>query len=174
MASDPGRTLLDPSAFEGLYRSTVAAVHSLARRILGRELADAATQEVYLRAWRKRESFRGEAAASTWLHRLARNELVNQARTRARAPRLEPQVDAGSEPQRGPRASDLQLDLEVALEQLPNGARQIFVLHDVEGLQHAEIAERLGISVGTSKSQLHRARALLRAALLPWSEADDE
>jgi len=167
---------LDLLAFEGLYRATVGRVHTLARRLCGREHADEATQEVFLRAWRKRGSFRGEAAPAAWLSRLARNELVNQARARARRD----EAELGEEPparlagQRANRGSDLKIDLERALADLPDGARWVFVLHDVEGQAHAEISERLGISVGTSKSQLHRARALLRAALYPWSEADDE
>lgn len=171
-ATDPRPAALDLAAFEGLYRATVARVHSLARRLVGREHADEATQEVFLRAWRKRASFRGEAGAAAWLARLAHNELVNQARARDRRPAVALVDEPAARPARD--RGDLALDLERALAGLPAGARCVFVLHDVEGLAHAEIAERLGVAVGTSKSQLHRARALLREALFSWSEAPHE
>lgn len=167
------------AAFERLYRGTVGRVHGLARRILGREHADEATQEVYLRAWRKLGSFRGEASFPTWLHRLATNEILNlrarlerRAAAEAAAPAREI-AEAGGAARAGAQ-SGLLLDLEAGLERLPAGAREVFVLHDVEGLNHAEIARRLGVSVGTSKSQLHRARGLLRAALFDWTEADHD
>ena len=99
------------------------------------------------------------------------NELVNQARRGGRGFSL-PLEDL-EEPDRVPpgadEAPDLRLDLERALERLPEGARLVFVLHDVEGWSHVEIAEQLGVSVGTTKSQLHRARRLLREGLFSWS-----
>lgn len=153
----------DRAAFEQLYRGTVARVHALARRLLGARAAEEATQEVYLRAWVALPSFRGEARVATWLHRLARNTLINLLA------RAEPSAREGDEAlagqaERGAPA-ETRLVLEEAIERLPRGARAVFVLHDVEGLLHEEIAARLGCSVGTSKSQLHRARQLLRAAL---------
>ena len=160
---------LDLSGFERLYRATTARVYTLARRLVGSGGAEEATQEVYLRAWCRRDSYRGEAAASTWLHRLAVNELINQARGVRRRPEA---VELERDPTRSD-SDDLRLDLERALERLPDGSRHVFVLHDVEGLRHDEIADRLGVSVGTSKSQLHRARVLLRRALRSWSEASD-
>ncbi|HEX6884105.1 MAG TPA: sigma-70 family RNA polymerase sigma factor [Planctomycetota bacterium] len=157
----------DRAAFERLYRGTVARVHALARRLLGAREAEEATQEVYLRAWAALPGFRGEARVATWLHRLARNTLINlvaRAEPFARAgdEALEAQAERGA-------ATETRLVLEEAIERLPSGARAVFVLHDVEGLLHEEIAARLGCSVGTSKSQLHRARLLLRAALSPAS-----
>ena len=162
---------LDLPAFEDLYRATVARVHTLARRLLGPREADDATQDVYLRAWDRRASFRGEAAASTWLHQLARNELLNRLRRLRGEERPSTVVDDGpASPPRESR-SDLRNDLEAALKRVPSRARAVFVLHDVEGHPHDEIARRLGVTAGTSKSQLHRARALLRAELFGWSEA---
>lgn len=152
----------DLAAFERLYRATVARVHTLARRIV-REDADEATQEIYLRAWRHLGRWRGEASVATWLHRLALNTLLDLAARRERR-------ESGGEDALGgvvaPGARPgARLELEEAIATLPEGARRIFVLHDVEGLAHEEIAALLAVSVGTSKSQLHRARLLLRTAL---------
>ena len=171
---DPGQSSIPLADFEALYRATIARVHGLARRLVGGVEADDAAQDVYLRAWHKRASFRGEATAATWLLQVARNELVNRARARLSRPRSEPSIEvADPRIEARERSSDLREDLEQALERLPLGARSAFVLHDVEGLRHGEIARRLGISPGTSKSQLHRARALLRKELFPWSETDE-
>jgi RNA polymerase sigma-70 factor (ECF subfamily) len=152
----------DVAAYERLYRATVARVHTLARRFLGETDADDATQEAFVLAWRRLATFRGESEFSTWLHRLAINCFVSRARRR------EPEEKSG--PVIGERASrpldrDAALDLEAAIARLPGGARRVFVLYDVEGHRHEEIASLLGVSVGTSKSQLHRARLLLRDAL---------
>jgi RNA polymerase sigma-70 factor (ECF subfamily) len=158
----------DPQAFERLYRMHVARVFSLARRMMGPDRAEEATQDVFVRAWEKLGSFRGEAAFGTWLHRLAVNLLLSQ-RTRVgrdRA-RLDPTDDAlEHRPGRAPRP-ELVMDLDTAIGRLPEGARQIFVLHDVEGYKHEEIGSLLGIAAGTSKAQLHRARMLLRSHLEP-------
>lgn len=153
----------DLGAFERFHRSTVARVHTLARRLLGSARADEATQEVFLRAWRGLASWRGEASAATWLHSLARNTLINlAARAELRACGGEAELAARQAPLARP---GLRLELDEAIAALPAGARAIFVLHDVEGFSHEEIAARLGLALGTSKSQLHRARLLLRAAL---------
>jgi RNA polymerase sigma-70 factor (ECF subfamily) len=161
----------DTQAFERLYRAHVGRVFSLARRMMGPETAEEATQDVFVRAWEKLGSFRGEAAFGTWLHRLAVNLLLSQrsrlGRDRAR---LEPTDDALEHRSgRGPRP-ELVMDLETAIGRLPQGARQIFVLHDVEGYKHEEIGAQLGIAVGTSKAQLHRARMLLRSHLEPQAK----
>ena len=164
----------DPAAFERLYRSTSARIHTLARRLAGRARADELVQIVYVRAWRKLGTFRGDALFSTWLERLALNAILDErARSRALAERerrapdsqreLAAAIDRTGDRTSGARAHEL--DLEAALERLPDGAREVFVLHDVEGQPHAEIARQLGITIGTSKSQLHRARLLLREAL---------
>ena len=155
------------AAFERLYRTHAARIHALCRRMAGPEEADDLAQEVFVRAWRKLPSFRGEAAFGTWLYRIALNALsAHRLAARRNRERL---VDGEGLVERLParrRSGDLRMDLDRALEDLPQGARAIFVLHDVEGFKHEEIAEQLAISVGTSKSQLHRARLLLRAHLM--------
>jgi RNA polymerase sigma-70 factor (ECF subfamily) len=135
--------------------------------MVGDDVAEDLTQEVFIRAWGKLGSFRGDARFGTWLHRLAVNLLLTRRETlrkrEARSVTAEGTLDRLVAP-RG-RSSGAALDLERALERLPEGARQIFVLYDVEGYGHEEIAKQMGISVGTSKSQLHRARMLLRGHL---------
>lgn len=167
----------DLAAFERLYRRYSARVFSLSRRMLGSvDRAEDATQEVFLRAWRKLPSFRHEAPFGAWLARLARNHLLNELRWRERhepevqsaaaedLDELPPAADAGTTAAGG-RGPEEELALESAVGSLPEGSRQVLVLYHFEGLTHAEIAGALGISVGTSKSQLHRARSLLRSAL---------
>jgi RNA polymerase sigma-70 factor, ECF subfamily len=152
----------DAQAFERVYRASVPRVHALARRILGEAQADDATQEVFVRAWKKLSTYRGESAFATWLHRLALHVILDRDRQR-RAERI---VAEAPEPADEPAArDDWRLDLGSAVAQLPDGARQVFVLHDVEGHLHEEIATLLDVTVGTSKSQLHRARMLLRRSL---------
>jgi RNA polymerase sigma-70 factor (ECF subfamily) len=152
----------DLAAFECFYRATVARVHTLARCMV-RDDADAATQEVYLGAWRNLASWRGEAGVATWLHRLALNTLLNLAARRARP---ETGVEDRLSQLAAPAGrSETCLELEETIAALPDGARLVFVLHELEGFSHEEIAARLGHTIGTSKSQLHRARLLLRAAL---------
>jgi len=157
----------DPEAFERLYRSHVDRIHSLARRMGGPDLADDLTQEIFIRAWRKLDTFRGDAAFGTWLYRLAMNLILTR---RARVRRREARTEAGEGALTGFTSRDrnpgLKVDMEAAVETLPDGARQVFVLYDVEGFTHKEIGRMLEISTGTSKSQLHRARALLRERLL--------
>lgn len=156
----------DAQAFERLYRTHVPRIHSLVRRMAGGDAdADELVQDVFVRAWQRLGTFRGEAAFGTWLHRLAVNLVLNWLKGAGRGRKLFDD-DAALEfaPSRSARP-DLAMDLEDALARLPRGARQIFVLHDVEGLKHEEIAERLGITSGTSKAQLHRARMLMRGHL---------
>ncbi|MGH7530169.1 MAG: RNA polymerase sigma factor [Gemmatimonadales bacterium] len=158
----------DASAFERLYRAHVARVHSLVRRMLDADEADDLTQDVFLRAWRKLGTFRGESAFGTWLHRLAVNVVLARRKTvgieRGRyVADVEPDDHAAAAtPAYRP---ELAVDFEEALARLPDGARQVFVLHDVEGYRHEDIARMLGIVAGTSKSQLHHARMALRKYL---------
>ncbi len=156
----------DSRAFERLYADHVSRIHSLVCRMSGGRDADELTQDVFVRAWQKLGTFRGESAFGTWLHRLAVNVVVERHRTQAalRA-RLRDGEDVFETIPVAPARTDLAVDFEAAIETLPPGAREIFVLHDVEGHKHREIAELLGISAGTSKAQLHRARMMLRRAL---------
>lgn len=156
----------DVAAFERIYRGHIARVHSLARRMAGPAQADELTQDIFVRAWQKLGTFRGDAAFSTWLHRLGVNVIIERFRTLG-AERLRlADSDAvfATAPALAARHTE-RMGIEAALEDLPNGARRIFVLHDIEGYKHAEIAGMLQISVGTSKAQLHRARMLMRKSL---------
>lgn len=156
----------DAAAYERIYRRHVDRIHSLARRMVGVADADEATQDVFVRAWEKLALFRGEAQFGTWLYRLAINLLLGR---RGNAAKHEARFGAGDPtvlPLAGRRdRTDLRLDFEYAVEQLPAGARQVLVLHDVEGYTHEEIAGLLEVSVGTTKSQLHRARMMMRQYL---------
>jgi RNA polymerase sigma-70 factor (ECF subfamily) len=159
----------DATAFERLYRTHAARIHSLCRRMAGPEDADDLTQEVFVRAWRKLASFRGDAAFGTWLFRLGVNVvLARRATMGSYRARFTTEADSAApleERGRGPVPVGSRLDLERAIGKLPEGARRVFVLHDVEGYKHEEIAEMLSITAGTSKSQLHRARMTLREHL---------
>lgn len=157
----------DHDAFERLYRGHVGRIYSLASRMVDPEHADDLTQEVFIRAWNKLDTFRGQAQFGTWLHRLAVNHILSRRATlRKRESR-----NVGGEsilarvvaPLR--KSPGVALDIQAALGKLPPRAREVFVLYDVEGYSHEEIAEALDVSVGTSKSQLHRARMLMREQL---------
>lgn len=155
----------DTRAFERLYRNHVARIHTLARRMAGPDEAQELTQEIFVRAWDKLSSFRGESAFGTWLYRLGINFILSFRQARAtRRDRFQEQEDLDTLPAR-PFSPDHRMDFDAALQQLPRGARQILVLHDVEGYKHEEIATMLEITAGTSKAQLHRARMLMRTAL---------
>jgi RNA polymerase sigma-70 factor (ECF subfamily) len=156
----------DEAAFEGLYHRHVARIHSLVRRMTDPGAADEVTQDVFVRAWDKLASFRGESAFGTWLHRLAVNVVLSRRRKeRTERDWLLPTDDALAFVGDRPPHPGIGMDLEAAIAQLPEGARQVFVLHDVEGWTHDEIAAHLGLVSGTSKSQLSRARAALRRML---------
>lgn len=132
----------------------------------GEEWAEDLTQEVFIRAWTKLGTFRGDAAFGTWLHRLAVNFILSRRETLRRRARKQVPDNAilDRTPARAARPG-VGLDLESAIQKLPDGAREVFVLYEVEGFPHAEIAAMAGISQGTSKSQLHRARKILREYL---------
>jgi len=156
----------DSSAFERLYRTHVGRIHSLTRRMLGSHDADEVTQDIFVRTWQKLGQFRGESAFSTWLHRLAVNVVIERRRSFAiQRGRMSDDALALDLVTVAPARTDLTVDFEHAMEQLPPGAREIFVLHDVEGYKHREIAAMLDIATGTSKRQLHRARMLMRRFL---------
>jgi len=157
----------DVDAFERLYRAHVARVHSLARRMAGVDRADDLTQDIFVRVWQKLSTFRGDSAFSTWLHRLAVNVIIERYRSQAveRQRFITDDETVTHHAPAVPVSHTDRLSLEAALQHLPDGARRIFVLHDVEGYKHEEIAGMLGIAVGTSKAQLHRARMLMRGFL---------
>jgi len=158
----------DVSAFERLYRGHLSRVHTLVRRMAAGRDTDELTQDVFVRAWQKLGSFRGDAAFGTWLHRLAVNVVIERFRSEAqRRLRLHDGDEIFETIAAPQRSGDLSMDFEAALAKLPDGAREIFVLHDVEGYKHHEIGTLLEISTGTSKAQLHRARMMLRRHLRP-------
>jgi RNA polymerase sigma-70 factor (ECF subfamily) len=156
----------DHAAFERLYRRHVARVNSLARWLLDPGEADDAVQEIFIRVWQKLHTFAGQSAFGTWLHRVAVNFLIRRRQNLGTARRRQ---SSDEEPLRAaaaaPERPDLRVALERAVDRLPAGAREVFVLHDVEGYKHEEIAELLAVDPGTSRSQLHRARMLLRQQL---------
>ncbi len=164
----------DASAFERLYRTHVNRIHNLTRRMLGTHEADEVTQDIFVRTWQKLGQFRGESAFSTWLHRLAVNVVIEKRRSFAiYRERITDDPTALDLITVAPARADLTVDFEAAIEQLPPGAREIFVLHDVEGYKHREIAVMLEITTGTSKRQLHRARMLMRKYLSGGDAAPD-
>ena len=161
----------DASAFERLYRIHLTRIHSLARRMLSTHEADEVTQDIFVRTWQKLSQFRGESAFATWLHRLAVNVIIERRRSYAiLRERMSDDPHALEFVAVAPTRSDQRVDFERAIELLPAGAREIFVLHDVEGYKHREIAVLLDIAAGTSKRQLHRARMLMRRHLGPAKE----
>ena len=158
----------DQTAFRDLYRQHAGRVYALCLRLTGDGgAAEERTQDVFVRLWDKLSSFRGESAFSSWLHRLAVNVVLNERRTTGRRElRVMPSSDpAALERGRGESMVGLNIDLEQAIAALPEGAREVFVLYDIEGYGHAEIARLVGIAEGTSKAQLFRARRLLRESL---------
>jgi len=156
------------AAFEQLYRENVRRVYALSLRLCADPLkAEELTQDAFVRAWERLPSFRGDSAFSTWMHPLVVNLSHSDRRSqKRREARVQPTEDLGvyDRPESSGEAHH-GIDLERALDELPPGARQVFELHDVLGYRHDEIAARVGVAVGTSKAQLHRARKLLREAL---------
>ena len=162
----------EPAAYEELYRAHSARLYSLLLRMLGgAEDAEDLLQEVFLQAYRKLDGFRGESSLGTWLYRLAVNQCLDYLRGRqnrmAKATASLDDDDAAEPAAAQPvvPAAISRIDLERAIARLPEGCRLAFVLHDVEGFAHHEVASLLGISEGTSKSQVHKARLKLRAIL---------
>jgi RNA polymerase sigma-70 factor, ECF subfamily len=160
----------DQAAFRELYRQHAGRIYALCLRLTGdRAQAEERTQDAFVRAWQGLRSFRGESAFSSWLHRLAVNVTLMEQRSSGRREHRVASVPDPEilEPQG--RGSDtpvvLAIDLERAIAELPDGAREVFVLFDIEGYGHAEIAKMTGIAEGTSKAQLFRARRLLREKL---------
>jgi RNA polymerase sigma-70 factor, ECF subfamily len=167
----------DVVAFEALYRANAGRVYALSLRLTGnREDAGELTQDVFVQAWKRLTTFRGDAAFASWLHRIAVNAMFMRARGEQRRTahiRVVPDTDdpsslpssASDEGRARPIDIDQAVDLERAIAALPPGARRVFVLHDVLGYRHEEIAQLTGLAEGTLRAQLHRARKLLMEAL---------
>ena len=159
----------EPGAFEALYQAHAPRLFGLACRMVGRTEAEDLLQEIFLSVHKKIGLYKGEAALGTWLFRLATNACLDFLRSRSArfakvAEPVDEQADLGGTP--GPILGVVdRIDLDYALSQLPEGLRVVFVLHDVEGLEHKEVGRALGIAEGTSKAQLHKARMRLRALL---------
>ena len=158
----------DVAAYEQLYRENAGRVLALCLRMTrDRGEAEELVQDVFVRVWEKLGSFRGGSAFSTWLHRVAVNTVIESLRTKAR---WRDRHDASADPDLAiddvfASQAGADIDLERAIAQLPVQARMVFVLHDVEGHKHREIAALTGLAVGTCKAHLHRARRLLRELL---------
>jgi RNA polymerase sigma-70 factor, ECF subfamily len=159
----------DVDAFELLYREHSPRIYALCLRLKAGDTSDATEllQDVFIKAWRRLDTFRGDSAFASWLHRLAVNTMLENSRSdQRRTARVLPMEDT-SRLAGAARSSGVEsrMDMESAIASLPKGARLAFVLHDIEGYQHQEIAEQLSVTVGTVKAQLHRARRLLRERL---------
>lgn len=165
------------AAFEIVYQRYHRRTYSLCLRMTGSQTeAEDLTQEVFIQLFRKVGSFRGESAFSTWLHRLTVNQVLMHFRRRSfknekvsdSGEMPEQTVHGTSNPNRMPVVD--RIALKKAIAELPNGYKKVFILHDVEGFEHEEVARMMGISIGTSKSQLHKARLKLRTLLLQQQE----
>lgn len=156
----------DSAAFEALYRTHVDKIYGLCLRMTGNVAeAEDCTQDAFIQAWRKLDKFRGQSAFGTWLHSVAVNTVLGRMR---KARRERDRIQAVSDVLPAPDAtgdSGVLRDLEDAMQKLPSGARHVFVLHAVYGYSHIETGDMLGIAVGTSKAQLHRAKRLLAQLL---------
>ena len=155
-------------AFEQLYRRYVGRVHAVCLRLAGNpSLAEECTQDAFVKAWESLAKFRGESSFGTWVHRIAVNAVLERHRSQLRQAawvtwKDDEILESVPAPDSGPEQG---LDLEQCIAELPPAARMVFVLFDVEGHSHEEIAGMTGLAVGTSKAHLHRARQLLRARL---------
>ncbi len=160
----------DRFAFESLYRRHRNRIYAVVWRLCGGDgaLAEDLLQEAFVRAWQKLDSFRGDSRFSTWLHRLSVNVALSDRRIRVKRLERETQLEGMIvRVAAGDRDvfADKRMDLEQAIAKLPERARTVLVLYDIEGYSHAEVAEATGMAVGSSKAQLHRARKLVREEL---------
>jgi len=157
----------DVPAFEEIYRAYRGRVHALTLRLSGDPTrAEDLTQDVFIKLWQKLDRFGGKSSFYSWLYRMTVNLVID--RIRSDSGRKQHEVsdeDLGRFPSANRGDRDARMDLEAAVAALPEGARLVLVLHDVEGYRHEDVADMLGIAQGTSKAQLHRARRLLRSML---------
>ena len=165
----------DGDAVRELYNRYAPRVYAVVRRLAGDDaLAEDWAQEAWIRVIRALPSFRGDARFSTWLHRIVVNSALHGRRWRERRARNEVELPATLPAGSRSEQVTLRLTIEQALQGLPDGMRQVLVLHDVEGYTHEEIATFLGVTAGTSKSQLFKARARMRKLLRPSLETSSE
>lgn len=165
----------DPAAIRQLYQRHSGRVFAVIRRLAGDDaLAEDWAQEAWVRVFRALPSFRGESRFTTWLHRIALNSALHGRRWRERRVKHETPIPATLPARISNENTPLRLKLEQAMERLPDRMRQVLVLHDVEGYTHEEIGEFLGVTAGTSKSQLFKARARMREILRPARETNGE
>ena len=157
----------DERALRALWSQHAPHIDAVVRRLVGDpDLAADVAQEVWIQIFRALPSYRGESQFGTWAHRIAVNRTINALRRVRRLARLEAEIEEDTAAvDHDAERSLLLASIEEAAAKLSPGARTVFVLHDVEGYKHEEIAEMLGITSGGSKAQLHRARMLLREAL---------
>lgn len=162
----------DSRAFEALYRAQSGRVYSLCLRMTGNPSeAEDCAQDAFIQAWKKLDKFRGESGFGTWMHKVAVNVVLGRMRkSRREQDRIRAVSDIAPAPETIGDSGGLQ-DLEQAMNELPSGARHVFVLHAVYGYSHDETGAMLGIATGTSKAQLHRAKRLLAQQLEPVSGA---
>lgn len=169
----------DRAAFEQIYRRHAARIHGLCLRLTGdRQRAELLTQDTFVKAWQGLGGYSGQAALGSWLGRIAVNHWRDQWRADQRSRRWLVEADPGALDDQAAGGQAIagtggassvvvplltRIDLERMIARLPDGARSVFVLHEIEGYPQAEVAALLGVSEGTIKSQMHRARALLRA-----------
>ncbi len=156
----------DTTAFESLYRLHVDRVYGLCLRMTGNPSeAEDCTQEAFIQAWNKLSKFRGDSAFSTWMHRIAVNSVLGRMRkARRELDKMQAVTDISPVPETVGDSGNFE-DLQNAVDDLPDGARHVFVLHAVYGYSHDETGAMLGIAAGTSKAQLHRAKRLLASNL---------
>ena len=169
----------DMRAFERLYRAHSGKVMGLCLRMTRRrDVAEDCVQQTFIRAWRNLAAFEGRSAFGTWLHRIAVNEVLTLARNRGTRSESNDEVVENALAQSGDGEKEFDaggvMDVERALATLPEGARHVVVLQAVYGYSHEEVADMLGIAVGTCKAQLHRGRRLLRERMGLATETDDE
>jgi len=156
----------DVAAFEAIYRAHAAAVHALVQRMVADEqVARELTQDTFVRAWARLTSFKGQSPLRTWLHRVAVNIVLEHLRGAKRDALRMIDADDSLAGRSDIAALDARMDVNAALARLPAGSRTVFVLHDVEGYSHEEIAEMTGIAQGTARAQLFRARQRLMTLL---------
>jgi RNA polymerase sigma-70 factor, ECF subfamily len=164
----------DEAAARTLYDRYAPRVYAVVRRVAGEDaLADDWAQEAWIRVFRALPGFRGDSAFSTWIHRVAVNSALQGLRGHSRHETRETTLSPPVEPAASPEPAALRIALERAMARLPDGMRQVLVLHDVEGFTHDEIGALLGIAAGTSKSQLFKARAKMREQLAPAGRANE-